>query len=273
MRPFYLGPSDVARVFAVHWPAHPERRREAVIILPPFAEEMNKCRPMLAAQARAFAATGLHVLLVDLFGTGDSDGDFAEARWERWLQDLQRAREWLIRELQVSAVHVLAVRAGALLAPALLDAGVPVGLMLWQPILKGADVWRQLLRMRMVADAARGQPSTSSELEQRLAAEGVLEIGGYCLTAPLVAALNAAQLDEQAAQRAAAVLWAEVASGDLPTLSSAGTRISNQWRQRGVRLETAAVAGEPFWSTPEIGMARALLEPTSAFAARTVVGT
>src|SRR5689334_9630124 len=82
-----LAATDGARLFAVHWPAAAPSLRQAVLVLPPFAEELNKCRPMLAAQARALAAAGLDVLLVDLFGTGDSDGEFVEARWERWQQD------------------------------------------------------------------------------------------------------------------------------------------------------------------------------------------
>ena len=275
MRPFQLAAADGARLFALYWPATAAALSQAVLILPPLAEEMNKCRPMLAAQARAFAAVGLHVLMVDLFGTGDSDGEFAAARWQRWQQDLQHAREWLVTELEVSAVHLLAVRAGALFAPALLTPesasrrtrAEMAKLMLWQPVLKGSDAWRQLLRMRLMADSARGQQGSSSELEQRLTREGSLEIGGYTIAAALAAELNAAQLDASTLQDTA-VLWAEVTASDPPALSTAGARLCQQWTQGKVRLERAAVRGEPFWSTPEIGWARALLEPTTAFAVR-----
>jgi exosortase A-associated hydrolase 2 len=273
MRPFHLVAADGARLFAVYWPATDTALHQAVLILPPFGEEMNKCRPMLAAQARAFAAVGLHVLMVDLFGTGDSDGEFAEARWQRWLQDLKDARQWLLAEQRVAAVHLLAARAGALFAPALLEPGsVAAGsgkLMLWQPVLKGSDAWRQLLRMRLMADNARGHRGSSSELELQLAREGSLEIGGYTVAAALGAELGAAQLDAAALQDTSAVLWAEVAASEPPALSTAGARICQQWTQAGVRLESTAVCGEPFWSTPEIGWARALLQPTSTFAART----
>jgi exosortase A-associated hydrolase 2 len=268
MRPFFLVAPDQARLFAVHWPAASTPLRQAVLILPPFAEELNKCRPMLAAQARAFAAAGLDVLLVDVFGTGDSDGDFGDAQWQRWLEDLRCARTWLQTELAVTSVHLLAVRAGALFVPALLaEPGTQAKLMLWQPVLNGADVWRQSLRMRLLADSARDQPTSSSELEARLAGDGCLEIGGYTLAAGLVTALCAAQLDELTVQRAAQALWLEVSAADPPALSTAGARVCRQWVQAGVRLGSAAVPGEPFWSTPEIGWARALLGPTSAFAA------
>lgn len=272
MHPFFLVAPDQARLFAVHWPASAAGARQAVLILPPFGEELNKCRPMLAAQARAFAATGLHVLLVDVFGTGDSDGEFAEARWPRWLQDLECARSWLETELQVESVHLLAVRAGALFVPAMLSQpGTSPRLMLWQPVLKGADVWRQLLRMRVMADSARGQAPSSAELEARLARDGCLEIGGYTIAASLAAELGTAQLDEITVQRAAQTAWLEVSAGDPPALGTAAARVCRQWSQGGVQLLSVAVPGEPFWSTPEIGWARALLSPTSAFAARGVL--
>ena len=49
---------------------------------------MNKSRRMAALQARAFAEMGFGVLQIDLFGCGDSSGDFSDARWDIWKQDL-----------------------------------------------------------------------------------------------------------------------------------------------------------------------------------------
>ncbi len=50
---------------------------------------------MVALQARAFAAMGFGVLQMDLFGCGDSNGEFGNARWDIWKQDLVIARSWL----------------------------------------------------------------------------------------------------------------------------------------------------------------------------------
>ncbi len=61
-------------------------------MLPPFAEEMNKCRRMMALTAYALQAAGLDVLFVDLFGTGDSGGDFADGSLEVWRSDLHARR-------------------------------------------------------------------------------------------------------------------------------------------------------------------------------------
>src|SRR5690606_27532247 len=62
-----------------------------LLFLHPFAEEMNKSRRMVALAARAFASAGWAVLQVDLAGCGDSEGDFADADWQTWLDDVSHA--------------------------------------------------------------------------------------------------------------------------------------------------------------------------------------
>ena len=69
------------RLCLFHAPAGVARSK--VLYLHPFAEEMNKCRPMLALTARQLAARGVQVLAVDLHGTGDSSGEFRDARLEQ----------------------------------------------------------------------------------------------------------------------------------------------------------------------------------------------
>ena len=56
---------------------------------------MNKARRMAALQSRALAAAGFAVLQIDLFGCGDSSGDFADASWAAWQQDVALAVQWL----------------------------------------------------------------------------------------------------------------------------------------------------------------------------------
>src|SRR5262245_5413710 len=88
LRPYF---SDGAsgRVFSlfVGPPAH-VLRRGGVLFVPPFAEEMNKSRRQVMLAARALAAAGFGVLLSDLYGTGDSGGEFADGRVAAWRSDL-----------------------------------------------------------------------------------------------------------------------------------------------------------------------------------------
>jgi uncharacterized protein len=89
-------PPGSRRRFAVlHQPEGPPRG--LVVYAHPFGEEMNKSRRMAALQARALAGAGNAVLQVDLLGCGDSPGDFGEAGWDDWVDDLVQAARWLRR--------------------------------------------------------------------------------------------------------------------------------------------------------------------------------
>ena len=50
--------------------------RGCVLVVPPFAEEMNKCRRMVTELAIRLAEQGIATLQPDFYGTGDSAGDF-----------------------------------------------------------------------------------------------------------------------------------------------------------------------------------------------------
>ena len=79
------------RLFYVH---HRPAQRACVgqiVFVHPFADEMNKSRRMVAIQARTLARQGWSVFQPDLSGCGDSEGDFGDASWERWRDDLRHA--------------------------------------------------------------------------------------------------------------------------------------------------------------------------------------
>src|SRR5690606_9944848 len=95
------------------WPEGPPVG--GVLHVHPFAEELNKSRRMAALAARAFAQRGWVVLQMDLLGCGDSAGDFRDASWAGWLDDLSLA--WaLLATLCAAPTVVWTVRAGSLLA-------------------------------------------------------------------------------------------------------------------------------------------------------------
>ena len=123
MNPFFL-PSRRGALFAIDHPPS-SAGEQAVLYIPPFAEEMNKARRMVALQAAELARSGCRVLLLDLYGTGDSAGDFRDARWEFWLDDLTRAVEWLAGQ-GGRRVTLLGLRAGCLLALDLLHPFEPI---------------------------------------------------------------------------------------------------------------------------------------------------
>ena len=95
-----------------------ESSRGAVVWVPPFAEEVNKCRRMMSLQSRAMAAAGFSVFQFDFFGTGDSSGHFAEVDVNVWSNDLDFLIKHASRVCPQVPLVLLCCRFGALLAAA-----------------------------------------------------------------------------------------------------------------------------------------------------------
>jgi|GEM_PF-310960 len=243
---------------------HPPRTAEAkgcVLYVPPFAEELNKSRRMVAEQARQMAAAGYAVLLPDLYGCGDSGGDLPDARWDGWLDDLRLCAETL-RERFPAPLYLWGLRTGCLLAGALAQ-GLqvpPAGLVYWQPVSNGKLFLTQFLRLRMAAGMMGGDRETTTELRNRLGAGETLEIAGYALTPHMAQALEAARLASP--PQDTPVHWLEVMQGDAPQLPPASQRKVDDWREAGANVHATVVSGEPFWSTQEIRTVPALWQKT-----------
>jgi exosortase A-associated hydrolase 2 len=267
--PFFLEATNGQRFCLYHAPQGP--CRGALLYVHPFGDEMNRTRRLAAQQARALAADGIGVLLLDLHGCGDSSGDFADARWETWKDDLALGSAWLRERLGVP-VGLWGVRLGALLALDYAAAGqVPARLLLWQPVMSGAAFLRLRVAGAMLAQGAAGAPGKDSggtgALRARLAAGEALEVGGYEIAPALAAALeacDAAGLAGQLAANGCEVDWLEIATAPGRPPGPATLRIAEGWRACGVRLRLEQAEAPPFWSTQEIAQCPALLAATSA---------
>ena len=234
----------------------------SILYLHPFAEEMNKSRRMAALQARAFAARGYNVLQIDLFGCGDSSGDFGDARWDIWKDDVARAVVWLGRQAQ-APIHLWGLRLGALLA---LDYSRHSGksfasLLLWQPLTGGAQFMTQFLRLRLTSEMISGPAAGagSGPLRAQLAAGSALEIAGYELAPELATAIERLDLAALAPKNVHAQ-WFELSAEGKP--SPALRRAAEAWSAAGAEVELHALRGEPFWSSVEITECRELIEAT-----------
>ncbi|MGJ7915208.1 hydrolase 2, exosortase A system-associated [Massilia sp. LXY-6] len=268
--PFFLKATHGDRFCLYHAPRGP--CRGALLYVHPFGDEMNRTRRLAAQQARALAERGIGVLLLDLHGCGDSSGDFAEARWATWKDDLALGHAWLHERLGVPT-GLWGVRLGALLA---LDyaagaATAPARLLLWQPVSSGAAFLSQFLRLRvagaMLANGAGDGPEGSAggtrELRARLAAGEALEVGGYEIAPALAAALEGCDTARLAAP-GCRIDWFEIRSAPGRPPGPATQRLAEMWRARGVQLHLEQVDAPPFWSTQEIASCPALLAATSA---------
>ena len=258
---FFL-PAGGGERFCVFYPAA-GTPLGSVLYLHPFAEEMNKSRRMAALQARAFAARGYNVLQIDLFGCGDSSGDFGAARWKVWQEDVALAVDWLARHTD-GPMHLWGLRLGALLALDHLRQASQAfaGLLLWQPLVSGTQFMTQFLRMRLTGEMLSGAVSGSGtgELRAQLAAGRPLEIAGYELAPDLALAIERLDLAGLAPRNVPAQ-WFEInAEGKL---SPAVRRAAQAWSAAGAEVDARAVRGEPFWSSVEISECPELIAAAS----------
>jgi len=265
MEVFYLKGAE-GPLFSIYHPAARARRsRLGLVYAPPFAEEINRARRMAALQARRLAELGVDILLMDPFGTGDSAGDFGDARWETWRDDVMTAVAWLATRTN-GQVGLWGVRLGALLAAdaAAADPGRIACLVFWQPVLSGDRHLTQFLRLRVAAtmDKGPGRESTK-DLRARLSEGEPLEIAGYELAPALADSIASLQL-QSSIQRLGAlpVNWLEIASEGTPALAPVSQQVVGALEQQNYPLVARAVSGEPFWALQEITLAPNLLRAT-----------
>lgn len=272
--PFFHRAADrnAARFCFFHAPAR-QPARGSVLAVHAFAEEMNKTRAVAADGARALASAGFAVLQIDLTGCGDSAGDFEDASWAAWMADLTDAWAWLV-ERSIGPRWVWGTRLGALLAEQFASRSDPRadGLLLWQPVVSGAQHLNQFLRLKTVgsllrtAGEATTQPVASvlaPSPRAELAAGLAVEIAGYRLNPALADAIESAQIGTSGATPAR-VRWFEVSSQPSAGSSPVATRIADRWRARGSEVEVSTVVGSAFWQTQEIERCDALVSASVA---------
>jgi exosortase A-associated hydrolase 2 len=234
----------------------------AVVHVPAFAEEMNKSRRAVANAARAMANRGWHVLLFDPHGTGDSSGDFGDACWQGWLEDLYTTIAWL-RE-RAGCVPVLwGLRTGCLLINDALANIEAQRLVFWQPALSGDAALTQFLRLRTfgaIGDTDRPKDSTKDLLET-LQKGSAVEIAGYMLGPSLALPFRQSRL-EGPRYAGRHVTWLEVSAIDPADLSPASKARVEALSTSGAHVAARAVAGVPFWMTQEIDEGAALVAAT-----------
>ncbi len=264
MDAFYLPTRHGWRFCVLHRAAASDRARGAVLYIHPFGEEMHKARRMAALQARALAQAGYDVLQIDLHGCGDSAGDFGDATWETWQEDVRIAHAWLARQT-AAPLWLWGLRTGCLLASAVAHtAGAPARLLLWQPVSSGRRFLQQFLRMRRAravfgngdSEASR---DTTAATHEASTGHDVIEVGGYRLGAALADGLAGAELAAPPAD--SEVHWFEVLPPEGVISADALGRLET-WQAQGCRTAATAVAGMPFWQTQEINECPALIAST-----------
>ncbi|SEO15960.1 exosortase A system-associated hydrolase 2 [Nitrosospira multiformis] len=265
--PFFLQTDLGQRFCLFHKPHSDKECRGTILYIHPFGEEMNKSRRMAALQARAFAAAGFGVLQVDLYGCGDSSGDFSDAGWTIWKQDLALARCWLENRISVP-VSLWGLRLGALLALdfARSETNLIDRMILWQPVVNGQSFLNQFLRLKManemLADPSTEKATGTNSMRQRLANGETLEVAGYELASDLALTIDSLKAIDLAVRKCI-IHWFEIVSEPSRPISPAAARVVGEWKRKGVEVDVRLIACSPFWATQEISECPGLITATT----------
>jgi exosortase A-associated hydrolase 2 len=235
------------RLFSLFFPCRSNCRGSA-LYLPPFAEDLNRCRNMAALQAREFAAAGIAVLILDLFGTGESEGDFEDASWETWLHDCRLGAAFLQRKTGHAPI-LWGTRGGALLAAELAtdEPGRFETLLLWQPVTQGKSMLTQFLRIRVanLMDWSLPAETTKSMRAQMNRGESI-EVTGYHLSPAVGVPLDERSLTQGQRPSGCRIIWLEHVDEEGAELPPAARKTVATLAEDN-EITTAGFVGPPFW--------------------------
>ncbi len=255
MTPFFIN-SPSGNLFALyHTPEEGTKLKRNILFIPPFAEELNRSRHMINRQARDFTKAGYGVLVLDLSGTGDSEGLLSEATIPRWQQDILAAVSWL-KETSDQPPIFWAMRSGALIAANLIQRQPHITnqLILWSPVSDGKKFISQFMRLKltaMVTQKTNAQQTNLKDLWAKLDTGEDLEIAGYSLSPDLAHGFSTLSLSKIKLPQALSVLWAEISLSDPPKISLASERVIERWTNNNIDVSTAATNDIAFWTLQE----------------------
>lgn len=165
MTPCYFGAAD-AELFGMYAAPRPSVARAASVLLcAPIGIEYMRTHYALRLLAIQLANAGFHVLRFDYHGTGDSTGSIGPGQFDHWLDDVALAAHELGEISGVTSLSVVGLRTGALLAVAALASRrfAAQSLVLWEPVVSGADYLAALEQMHNELAAQRRQPPLPSD--------------------------------------------------------------------------------------------------------------
>lgn len=183
--PFYFD-SGALKLFGI-WCAPEGDTNSALLFCHPFGEEKKSAHRSFVEAARYLASKGMASLRFDLRGCGDSQGDFTEATFAGWLDDLASA--WTETRRRAPGVPgiLLGLRMGGALA-AIACERLPnvAALLLWQPMIDGEEefnmeIRRILVQQMFTTGRAKGK---KNDLVAALR-EGAIELDGFPISSEL----------------------------------------------------------------------------------------
>lgn len=242
---------------------HSNVSTDALIVLPPFAEEMNKSRHIISQLMSVLAQKQFNCFMLDNFGTGDSEGDLTDATTNLWRDDLASLIEHLA-QAGYSTISFVAIRFGALQLFDLLNQVQPAlpvkQVVLWQPVFDSKKLWQQFVRVKIAEAMASGSKVSQAEIEQQIASGDTVEIAGYPVNGAFYHSLFELQPTFPPALSQSKLHWLEVSKLDTVALPVQKTKAMIE---QHTELHFEQLKAESFWQTQELASADELIAATA----------
>ncbi len=211
-KPFFFE-DEAKRLFGIlHLPPAP--KPQGYVFCHPFAEEKLWSHRVFVNFARRLCRAGHPVLRFDYRGHGDSSGDFEDATVETRVADIQSAIDTLCAKVEgLAGVGLIGLRFGASLAALAAENDTRVNaLVLWEPVVKGAQHIKEMLRINITTQTAvykEVRYNTQALIEQMRAGQSV-NIDGYEIKLPFYEQIAALDLTKTNGRFEGNVLAAQI---------------------------------------------------------------
>lgn len=220
-------------------------RKGGVVLCAPLAEEKLWSHRVFVSFARELAKLGYAVLRFDHRGEGDSDRTFEASDLTTRVEDTTAAIEELKRRATgLQQVTLVGLRLGASVAAlAAAERDDVERLVLWDPVVSGADYMQSVLRTNLMAQMAQRKVAESREsLVERLQRGETINIEGYELSDRLFHEVSAFQLGSTIADSRASIQVVAIS----PRVAPARAELSALAAERP-NVTTVSVVEELFW--------------------------
>ncbi len=248
-------------LFTMHYaPRQRQGVSECIVIAPPFAEEMNRCRYMQNLLGQALAQHGYGLLVPDLYGTGDSAGEFAEADWQTWKQDLVAAAQYS-NKLGYEKITLLGIRLGALLASAVAaEIKALKRMVFWQPVSSGKVTLNQFLRLKIAASIARDEDAgTTAQLEEEIKRGHSIQVAGYDMSPGLFTGIRDATLENDMNFNDIPIAWFSILASADRKVPRSDLKSIESLRSSGANIDHHTLVAPAFWQAHERTLAPELV--------------
>ena len=237
------------RLFGFLFLPEPEIRKAiGFVVIHPFAEEKKSSHRTLVELSRELYKNGFPVLMFDLRGCGDSEGDFGSVRLYDWLMDIDRAMHVLKTYTKLPKVGIIGLRLGAYLSLSYTSLYQNIPEYIWiEPVLNPVDYLRKSLRQKLMKELCTDGAITSNRdnLLQDLQNNTGIDFDGYEIGSELYHDLTAEQERETVAKK-----LEYIQNGLVISVSMNGkeTKTAQEIRSLKPELNYDTVKMELFWN-------------------------